>query len=168
MSLPSQAVDRIFARMLVRYGVHWLRMWDGIDIEQVKADWANVLDGLTVRAIVYGLDSLPEDKPPTALKFRSLCRAMPADEAALLRHDVKPNPEALADATAKLAVARKQVWNGEKAKEHVAALREQANLSAAQRDFLKRVGEVGPVTGQQGGSFTPIPKHLLPPGMRDE
>ena len=40
MSIPAAWVDRLFARMLARYGNVWLRMWEGINMNIVKADLA--------------------------------------------------------------------------------------------------------------------------------
>jgi hypothetical protein len=44
--LPSEWVDRLFSRIAVRYGADWLRMWEGLDMAAVKADWAETLAGL--------------------------------------------------------------------------------------------------------------------------
>ncbi len=71
--LSPQYVDRIHARLLVRYGVEWLRKWDGIDPAAVKADWANELSGCTAESIAWALDNLPEDKPPSVSQFKRLC-----------------------------------------------------------------------------------------------
>lgn len=71
--LPLQFVDRIHARLLVRYGVEWIRKWDGIDPLAVKADWANELAGMSSAAIAYALDHLPDDKPPSVSQFKRLC-----------------------------------------------------------------------------------------------
>jgi hypothetical protein len=73
MPLPLQTVDRIFARLLVRYGSAWLRTWEGIDEAAVKADWANELRGASNAAILHALGNLPPDRPPTVGQFRLLC-----------------------------------------------------------------------------------------------
>jgi len=44
-SLPEAWVDSLFARLAARYGAAWLRMWDGIPLDAVKADWAAELAG---------------------------------------------------------------------------------------------------------------------------
>lgn len=76
MPLPSSWVDSLFARLSVRYGAAWLRMWEGIDIAAVKADWAKELGefATTPDAIAYGLDHLPTERPPNVSQFRVLCR----------------------------------------------------------------------------------------------
>jgi hypothetical protein len=77
--LPSSWVEEIFARLLVRYGAAWLRMWEGVDIEAVKADWANELSGFAQwpQAIKHGLSHLPVDKPPGVSEFKRLCQGAP-------------------------------------------------------------------------------------------
>lgn len=80
MALSSRWVDRIFARLLVRYGSAWLRQWEGLEIEAVKTDWAEVMAGYDARPddIAYALEHLPAEKPPaTAVQFRALCNAAP-------------------------------------------------------------------------------------------
>ena len=49
-------VDFIFARLTARYGDDWTRKWEGIDAAAIKADWAQVLAGVHVSAIVYALE----------------------------------------------------------------------------------------------------------------
>ncbi len=78
MSLPAAWVDALFSRLSVRYGDTFFRQYDGIDPQAVKADWAEVLDGTSGHSIEYALKNLPSDWPPTALKFRDLCRMAPA------------------------------------------------------------------------------------------
>jgi hypothetical protein len=77
MALSSRFVDAIWARMLVRYGVSWLRKWEGIPDDAVKADWARELDGASGEAIAYALDHLPPDAPPNVLQFKALARCKP-------------------------------------------------------------------------------------------
>lgn len=79
--MPNAWVDRIFARMLVRYGSEWIRRWEGVPEEAVKADWAEQLDGMerSPARIKYALDNLP-DRPPTVTEFRAACNRFHADE----------------------------------------------------------------------------------------
>lgn len=79
--LPKNWVDRIFARLLVRYGAAWLRMWDGIDIEAVKADWARELGHIQAETLAYALEHLPAEKPPTVGQFLDICRRAPVKQA---------------------------------------------------------------------------------------
>lgn len=79
MQLPDSWVDSLFARLQVRYGAAWTRMWEGLDIAAVKADWAAELGGFGSRpdAISYALDNLPPDYPPTCTAFGMICRRRP-------------------------------------------------------------------------------------------
>ena len=88
-------VDRLFARLAVRYGTAWQRMWLGIDPGAVQADWASVLGTLFERnpqALVYGLDHLPEDRPPTATAFLRLCLSAPDSTPRLAAPTSTPDP----------------------------------------------------------------------------
>lgn len=75
--LPDSWVESIFARLSVRYGSAWLRLWEGIDIAAVKADWADCLSGLSGDSIKHALQHLPADKPPTVAQFKALCVSRP-------------------------------------------------------------------------------------------
>jgi hypothetical protein len=77
--LPSAWVDRLFARLAVRYGSAWIRMWEGVPMDAVKADWAEELAGFAAlpEALAYGLDNLPLDKPPTVKQFAATCNRIP-------------------------------------------------------------------------------------------
>ena len=70
MPLQSRWIDEIMARLAVRYGSRWSSLWQGVDPELVRADWAEQLDGMTPESIRKALDSLPDDFPPTATAFR--------------------------------------------------------------------------------------------------
>lgn len=97
MLLPPSWVDRIFERLLTRYGVAWVRMWEGIDMGAVKADWAEVLGGFADKpdCLAYGMANLPPDKPPTVQQLAAICNryqgpaapALPAPKADKSRVD---------------------------------------------------------------------------------
>jgi len=76
--LSERWIERIFARLLVRYGTPFLRKWDGLDLDLVKADWARRLAPYAdnAAALIYGLDHLPEF-PPTVDQFAEICRRGP-------------------------------------------------------------------------------------------
>jgi hypothetical protein len=93
MPLPISWVDALFGRLSLRYGNAFLRQWPDGAVDAVKADWADVLDGITGEAIGYALRYLPES-PPNAIKFRDQCRRMPAPELpALPAPDIKADPQ---------------------------------------------------------------------------
>lgn len=86
MSLPDAWVERIFHKLTVTYGAAFLRKYEGVSLEDVKADWAQTLAGFQQmpEAIRHGLEHLPSDKPPTVLEFRDACRKSPAPKLTAL------------------------------------------------------------------------------------
>lgn len=79
MSLPDAWIERIFLKLSVTYGQAFLRQYDGVDLADVKANWAHELSGFQQMpgAIRYGLEFLPADRPPNVMQFRDLCRRSP-------------------------------------------------------------------------------------------
>ena len=94
MSLPAAWVDRLFQKLAVTYGRDFTSRWEGMNADDVKADWGRELAGFAQSpdSIKYGLENLPADKPPTVLQFRDLCRRMPS-KAPLALPPPDPNPE---------------------------------------------------------------------------
>lgn len=78
MSLPQPWVEKIFQKLSLIYGRDFLGRWEGIPLDEVKADWAHELSGYqqSPDAISYALQNLPR-KPPTVLEFRAICEAAP-------------------------------------------------------------------------------------------
>jgi hypothetical protein len=136
MSLPLPWVDSLFGRLAVRYGAAWSRMWDGVDVALVKADWAAELSGLQLHpaSIAYGLDHLPPDRPPTVGQFRALCIARPE------KHEALPAPAA-DPAVAAAALASMTKPTGHDPKAWARELRRQetslVRLTSAQRSMWR-------------------------------
>jgi len=65
MSLPLPWVDRIFDKMTLTYGQHFLNRWRDLDLNAVKSDWMYELSGFekAPHAIAFGLSNLPETAP---------------------------------------------------------------------------------------------------------
>ena len=108
--LPEEMIVSLFARLQVRYGSSWLNKWAGIDLADVRADWAQVLAGYSQSpdAIFHGLDCLPTDSPPNAMQFALLCRGAPRSQSALIEGPA-PTPARRKEVTAMLARARRSV-----------------------------------------------------------
>ena len=89
---PSHWVDELFSRLTLIYGQEFLRRFEGIPLDSVKADWAARLARFSVqpKAIAYALSMLPADKAPTVLAFVDLCRRAPLEAAPAL---AAPNPD---------------------------------------------------------------------------
>lgn len=106
MSLPSAWTDKIFKKLTLAYGRDFIGRWEGIDLNDVKSDWAHELSGFEAHpeAIAWSLENLPES-PPNAIKFRNLCRQAPAPDVPQLPQP-KADPERVAAELAKLAPMR--------------------------------------------------------------
>jgi hypothetical protein len=78
-------VEELHARLAVRYGDKWSKMWEGFSLDDmavVRQDWANVLHNCTTGGLLFALDNLPVSWPPTAGEFLEIVRRKPvANEA---------------------------------------------------------------------------------------
>lgn len=74
---PERGIDRLFGTLLRMYGKHWLDLWIGCNIEEVKTEWAAALHGIDAEGIRLALDALRttgKPFPPTQPEFVHLCR----------------------------------------------------------------------------------------------
>lgn len=101
MPLPTSWVDALFARMTLRYGAAFMRQYGDADPALVKADWADVLDGLRGEAIGYALRYLPVE-PCTAMRFRDLARAAPPPALPAITDDTRADPARVQAALAQM------------------------------------------------------------------
>lgn len=78
MSLPADWVEYVFAKLQLRYGRDFSMRWEGLDLNVVKADWAEELDGFESHPalIEHALKHLPE-RAPTVIEFRRIARGGP-------------------------------------------------------------------------------------------
>jgi len=69
----------IFTKMPLIYGRDFTARWEGLNMEDVMADWAYELAGFEKRpsAIKFALQNLPVSKPPTVLEFRAIAQRAP-------------------------------------------------------------------------------------------
>lgn len=73
--LPLPWVERLFERFAAMYGTKFLDLWRDMDVQAVKAAWAEDLAGMTVDEIKAGIDALKTKPwPPTLPEFIALCR----------------------------------------------------------------------------------------------
>lgn len=109
--MDASWVDRLHTRLLARYGTAWVRKWDGVDAGLMKADWAEVLHGITADGVRYALENLPPDNPPNATQFRAICLAKPASSKFLALPEKRkpPTPEQKAKITAQLEALRRRL-----------------------------------------------------------
>lgn len=102
MSLPLQAVERLFDRLSATYGRQFFGLYEGLDPAAIKTIWAHELSGFrnNLPAVAWALENLPE-RAPNAIEFRNLCRKAPVIEVPKLLPPA--NPERLKGELAKLA-----------------------------------------------------------------
>ena len=78
MTLPIAAVERLFDRLSMTYGVEFRNKWAGMPLNEIKTHWAYDLaqfaDNLT--AIGWALQNLP-DRCPNLIEFKNLCKQAP-------------------------------------------------------------------------------------------
>jgi hypothetical protein len=116
-------IDRLFARLHVRYGDAWPRKWDGIDMEAVKADWCASLETLYQRcpkALVYALDHLPADFPPNSDAFLRLALQYQSEQVAIAAPVSKPDQKIIA-ATIEKVVSAQRVDGGRECADNLRA-----------------------------------------------
>lgn len=143
MALPSNWVDHLFAKLAIRYGDAFARQWPDVDIAWVKADWSEVLDGLSGDALSHGLKNLPHDRPPNAMQFRALCIQRPSDPCPALTDGSRAAPpEGFAQRVLSMldeaSKDRLSMTPGEACKRRIHEIAaERGYMTQAQRDQLK-------------------------------
>lgn len=93
MSLPIEWVEKIFRKLALAYGRDFLARWEGVDLNDVKTDWAHELAGFesAPECIAYALANLPMSRAPNVYEFRDVCRSAPRKEVAQIAYT--PNPD---------------------------------------------------------------------------
>lgn len=104
--MPINWVESIFQRLAVRYGREFTSKWDGLNPDDVKADWANALAGFTNNPddVAYALTHLP-DRAPNVQEFVAICRRAPNKSAPKQIEGPAPDPKRVHE-TAKAVAAR--------------------------------------------------------------
>lgn len=97
MSQQRELVELVLARLEVRYGVLWARMWEHVPPEAVKADWMQEIGSMPAYAVHYALRYLPADRPPNATAFKAICVRAPAPNTPRLSAPRSQRPGAVAD-----------------------------------------------------------------------
>ena len=78
MSLPIAAIERLFDRLSMTYGVEFKNKWSGFPVNEVKTHWSHELSVFAdnLNAIGWALQNLP-DRCPNLIEFKSLCKQAP-------------------------------------------------------------------------------------------
>ncbi len=87
MSLPLQAVERLFARLSATYGRDFMTKYEGVDPNAVKSSWAHELARFDndLGSIAWALENLPA-RAPNVIEFRALCRQAPVQQPERIEH----------------------------------------------------------------------------------
>lgn len=103
MSLPLPWIEKIFQKLTLTFGRDFLNRWEGIPIEEVKADWAHELRGFQQNppALAYGLEHCIGGKPPTVQDFKAVC--LRRQDVVLALPSPPASPEKVAAELAKLS-----------------------------------------------------------------
>ena len=114
MSLPLPWVDRIFEKLTIVYGKEFSGRYEKIPIADVKTEWGHSLSGFRghSEAIAFALENLPEDRAPSMLRFRALCRSAP-QYAALQLPAPKADPSIVAEQLRKMTESALQAPKNE-------------------------------------------------------
>lgn len=77
----EEIVGVVFKKLSLAYGRDFLSRWEGMDLNEVRADWCHELAGCekSPHSVLYALQNLPP-KPPTVYEFRAIARRMPPPE----------------------------------------------------------------------------------------
>lgn len=94
MDSRESLVDLIFAKCALIYGRDFAGKWEGMNLVEVKADWARELGVWLYRpkAVLHALERLPADRPPNVLQFRALCYSASA-EPSKQNEEIELTPE---------------------------------------------------------------------------
>lgn len=74
--IPAAWIDKLFARFGGLYGKHWLDLWVGVPMADVKEAWSEALKYAGADQIRQALRYCQTHNkfPPTAPEFAALCR----------------------------------------------------------------------------------------------
>jgi len=94
--MTPRAIDRLFERLQLTYGQAWLKLWDGIPINELKTQWAHELASFNehLDMVAWALEHLPE-RPPNVIQFKNLCRQAPKPEPLQALPPPKPDQSRL-------------------------------------------------------------------------
>lgn len=107
MSLPLPWVDRIFSKLTLVYGRDFIGRWEGLELADVKTDWAHELAGFEnfPEGIAFALQNMPAGRPPTVLEFKAMALKAPRPATKFLAPP-KADPKRVAEELAKMVAVR--------------------------------------------------------------
>ena len=92
----ARAVDRLFERFALRWAKSFLKEYEGLDVDKVKAEWIDELMPFTIEQVAHAFDALKNQTfAPSLPTFCAYCKA--ARPAAATALPNKFTPEQLAE-----------------------------------------------------------------------
>ena len=153
MPMPISWVESIFQRLAVRYGREFTSKWDGLNPDDVKADWASALAGFTdcPDDVAYALTHLP-DRAPNVQEFIAICRRAPNKAAPKQIEGPAPDQKRVQETAKAIANRNDERDPHDWAKRPKSVLAFNALLALAAKTFafekiLKGLREAGHVEG---------------------
>lgn len=70
-------IQRVFQRLAAAFGRKAFDMWQGMDMQDVYADWADALQACSLGSIQYGIMLAKSEQsrdPPTQGQFLAMCK----------------------------------------------------------------------------------------------
>jgi hypothetical protein len=84
-------MERVFQKLLMAFGNQMSAKWDGFNLDEVYADWAESASNLTLGAINHGIELSKHCKhPPSQGEFIELCKQYKPEERLKLDHKLTP------------------------------------------------------------------------------
>jgi hypothetical protein len=82
MGLPLSWVDKIFHKLTLIYGRDFIGRWEGLELADVKTDWAHELSGFEnfPDGIAFALQNMQPGRPPNVLEFKAMALKAPRQE----------------------------------------------------------------------------------------
>lgn len=74
--LSEEIVQEIFRKLYMRYGADWSGKWQGLDVEDMAEEWAEVLGDLHDWQVAFAFEHLP-DYPPNVQTFKRIAEEAP-------------------------------------------------------------------------------------------
>ena len=74
--LSAEIVQEIFRKLYMRYGADWSGKWQGLDVEDMAKEWADVLCDLHDWQVAFAFEHLP-DYPPNVQTFKRIAEEAP-------------------------------------------------------------------------------------------
>lgn len=152
MSLPLPWVEKIFQKLTVTFGRDFVGRWEGLNLADVKADWAHELRGFqqNPQAIAYGLEHCLDGKPPTVQEFKAICCRRP--DAPLAALPAPPaDPARVAAELQKIATSQREARRDYRAWAPQVLARKQRGENVSAYAYKAAVAVVGGVVVGHGG-----------------